>query len=267
MAGELTFRFEGLIRARDDSWEDFVGPLDAILLLLSRDKIEIQDLSISQLVEQYLAMLAEWESMDIEIATEFTVMASHLVYLKTRMLLAVGDGRDEEVDSLLLALQDRQRDDAYRRIKWAADLLAGQVSGFDYISKPPTPLDPRPYDYQHDAEHLRVAYLSLLDRMETANAPVIEAFAGIVGRERHPVGDSMETVLARTVRDGCVAFEALLADCSSRSQVISTFLALLELCKDGRIRPADEDEGLVFYAAEPRPDKPTLTTTQDSFTI
>ena len=248
MTEPMTFRVERLIRSRDDSWEDFEGPLDIILLLLSRDKIEIQDLSIAHLVEQYLETLAAWERMDMEIATEFTVMASHLVYLKTRMLLTVGDRRDEEIDTLLLALQKRQRDDQYRAIQWAADQLSPQAVGFDYLTKPLSALEDKQYLHHHRATDLRSAYLALAQRIELLNAPAIQAFAGIVGREHHPVGDGIDLLTRRLARDGRVSFSLLLRECESRSACIALFLAVLELCKDRRITPIDEQDELILVA-------------------
>jgi segregation and condensation protein A len=248
MTESIQFRVERLIRSRDDSWEDFEGPLDMILLLLSRDKIEIQDVSIAHLVEQYIATLAEWERMDIEIATEFTVMASHLVYLKTRMLLTVGDGRDEEVDTLLLALQKRQRDDRYRAIQWVADQLTPRAGGFDYITKPPSPHDDRQYRHRHSAADLRAAYMAFSERIELLNAPAIQNFAGIVGREHYPVSAGMDKLVERLTRDRKISFVSMLRECGSRSERIALFLAVLELCKDGRAAPVDEPGGLVLVA-------------------
>jgi segregation and condensation protein A len=248
MTEAMTFRVERLIRARDDSWEDFEGPLDMILLLLSRDKIEILDVSIAHLVEQYLAALAEWERMDIEIATEFTVMASHLVYLKTRMLLTVGDRRDEEVDTLLLALQKRQRDDQYRAIQWVADQLTPRAAGFDYLIKPLSVLDDRQYLRRHDARDLQKAYLAFTERIELFNAPAIQNFTGIVGREHYPVSAGMEKLTERLARDRKIPFVLLLRECGSRSECIALFLAVLELCKEGRATPVDEAGGLMLIA-------------------
>lgn len=71
--------------------EDFDGPLDVILLLLSKNKIEIQDISITSILEQYLNYLEEMKRMVMEIASEFIAMASHLMYIKTKMLLSLSD--------------------------------------------------------------------------------------------------------------------------------------------------------------------------------
>ena len=79
---EPKYRLEGVIRSRDEL-EDFEGPLDVILLLLSKNKIEIRDIQISSILEQYLAYLDEMKRLDLEIASEFIAMASHLMYIKS----------------------------------------------------------------------------------------------------------------------------------------------------------------------------------------
>ena len=93
------YHLQSVVHAKE-SLEDFDGPLDVILLLLSKNKIEIQDVSISSILEQYLAWLDERKRMDMEVASEFIAMASHLMYIKTRMLLIRGGkGRGRERDA------------------------------------------------------------------------------------------------------------------------------------------------------------------------
>ena len=76
---EPHYHLEGIVKTRSEEMEDFEGPLDVIVLLLSKNKIEIQDVSITAILEQYLAYLDEMKRLDIEIASEFITMASHLI--------------------------------------------------------------------------------------------------------------------------------------------------------------------------------------------
>ena len=75
------------MRSRAEEMQDFEGPLDLILYLLSKNKMEIQDISISLLCDQYISWLEQRQRMDLEVASEFVAMASHLVYIKTRSIL------------------------------------------------------------------------------------------------------------------------------------------------------------------------------------
>ena len=83
------FKLEKVVHSRSEEMQDFEGPLDLILFLLGKNKLEIQDISISLICDQYIAWLEQRQRMDLEVASEFVIMASHLVYLKTRMLLSL----------------------------------------------------------------------------------------------------------------------------------------------------------------------------------
>ena len=100
----LTFKLEGVVKSKNEM-EDFEGPLNLILLLLSKNKIEIRDIQISLILDQYIAYLEEMKSMDLEIASEFVAMASHLVYIKTKTLLAEDDQEVSELDELISSLE------------------------------------------------------------------------------------------------------------------------------------------------------------------
>lgn len=84
--GDPTYFLEGIIHDKSEM-ADFEGPLSLILLLLSKNKIEIRDIKISDILDQYLEYLNAMEKLDLEIASEFVQMASYLLYIKTRMLL------------------------------------------------------------------------------------------------------------------------------------------------------------------------------------
>ena len=88
---EPQYRLEGIVHTKTEQMEDFEGPLDVIFLLLSKNKIEIEDVSISAILEQYLAYLDEMKRLDMEIASEFITMASHLMLIKTKMLLSAAE--------------------------------------------------------------------------------------------------------------------------------------------------------------------------------
>lgn len=122
---EPVYHLEGVVHARAESLEDFDGPLDVIFLLLSKNKIEIQDVSISSILEQYLAYLDEMKRMDVEIASEFTAMASHLMLIKTKMLLSAAEQEEamSEMELLIQSLEQRQRKEAYGKIQGAAQFL------------------------------------------------------------------------------------------------------------------------------------------------
>ena len=85
------YHLEHVVKAKAENLEDFTGPLDLILHLLSKNKMEIQDIQIALILEQYLEWMDRRRELDLEVASEFVAMASHLVYIKTRMLLSIHD--------------------------------------------------------------------------------------------------------------------------------------------------------------------------------
>ena len=161
------YHLQSVVHAKE-SLEDFDGPLDVILLLLSKNKIEIQDVSISSILEQYLAWLDERKRMDMEVASEFIAMASHLMYIKTRMLLSEAEKAEaeSEMQELIASLQQRQRKDAYEQIKIAVQALALRNDiGLGMFPKPPEPLRrDQTYRYQHDRQDLLDALAAMQDR-------------------------------------------------------------------------------------------------------
>ena len=158
------FRLEGVVRTKDEM-SDFEGPLTLILQLLSKNRIEIKDISVSLILDQYLEYLDKMSEMDIEVASEFIEMAARLLYIKTKVLLS-GDREVDELEELILSLERIRRRDIYVRINAVTDELRRlYCTGSGFIEKPPEyfPADSE-YKYSHDKEELRAALLTLFDR-------------------------------------------------------------------------------------------------------
>ena len=97
--------------------EDFDGPLDLILHLLSKNKMEIKDIQISLILEQYLSWMDRRKELDLEVASEFVIMASQLIFIKTRMLLSIHDEKAlSEMEELIASLEEHQRHENYVKI-------------------------------------------------------------------------------------------------------------------------------------------------------
>ena len=239
------YHLDKVVRAKSEDMEDFDGPLDLILHLLSKNKIEIRDIQISLLLDQYLEWMARREELDMEVASEFVTMAAHLVYIKTRMLLSIDDEEAmSEMEQLIAALEEHKYHDSYLRIKAAVEPLGRRYEyGRDYITKLPEPIrKDKTYRYVHDKGDLLAALGSVLERAEEKLPPPASAFEGIVGREPYPVSDKARDILDRLVQFGVTRFRALFRTSRSRSEVVATFLAILELCRASRIRLAGTAE-------------------------
>ena len=232
---EPSYHLSGVMRTRDELPADFDGPLDVILLLLSKNKIEIEDVSITAILEQYLAYLDEMKRLDMEIASEFITMASHLMVIKTKMLLSASEQAEAESEMELLrqSLVERQRKEILEQIRQAVQFLEGRNEiGRGLFTKGP---ESRPresgYRYQHEPVDLARALAAAAERTRRRPPPPASSFQGIVGKEPFPVTRKAKEVIKRLVLHGIMRLRQLFRGCRSRSEVVATFLAVLELCK------------------------------------
>ncbi len=230
-----TYRLTGVIRTKEELLEDFEGPLDVILLLLSKNKIEISDISITSILEQYLAYLDEMQRMDMEIASEFIIMASHLMQIKTKMLLSYSEQTEaqSEMEALMESLRMRRNAGLRERLQVAVSALERRNElGLGMFVKVPEPFVPDgTYRYQHSPEDLVRAMQAMGERAERRLPPPVSAFAGVVGRPRYPVSKKAAQLLRNLMIQGTSRFRALFGKCRSRSEVVATFLAVLDLCR------------------------------------
>ena len=245
--GEPQYRLEGIVHTRSEEMEDFEGPLDVIFLLLSKNKIEIQDVSISAILEQYLTYLDEMKRLDMEIASEFITMASHLMLIKTKMLLSAAEQAEaeSELDLLRQSLVERQRKEAMESVRTAiAALEPRNEIGRCLFTKDPEPLKrDQTYRYQHVPADLRKALESIAERNSRQLPPPTVNFKGIVGKEPYPVTKKSAEVLRRLVLKGVERLKNLFKRNKSRSEIVATFLAILELCRTGSVTLEDDNSG------------------------
>lgn len=244
--GEPQYRLEGIVRSRD-MMEDFEGPLDVIFLLLSKNKIDIQDVSITAILEQYTAYLDEMKRLDMDIASEFITMASHLMLIKTKMLLSAAEAAEaqSELDILRQSLIERQRRDAMEQIRIAITVLEPLNDvGRCLFTKEPEPLKrDTTYRYRHEVSDMLRALEEISERNQRRLPPPTVNFKGIVGKERYPVTLKATEVIRTLVLRGIDRLKNLFRGNRTRSEIVATFLAILELCKTNTVRLEDDNSG------------------------
>ena len=245
--GEPKYRLEGIVHTRSDVMEDFEGPLDVIFLLLSKNKIEIQDVSITAILEQYLEYLEEMKRLDMEIASEFISMASHLMLIKTKMLLSAAEAAEaeSELDLLRQSLIERQRKEAIEQIRLAVSVLEprNDVGRCMFVKEPEPLRKDSTYRYQHDPVDLLRALDNIAERNQRSLPPPTVNFKGIVGKEPYPVTKKAGEVLRRLILRGVERLKNLFRGNRSRSEVVATFLAILELCRTNSVTLEDDNSG------------------------
>ena len=237
--GEPQYRLEGIVHTKSEVMEDFEGPLDVIFELLSKNKIEIQDVSITAILEQYLHYLDEMKRLDMEIASEFITMASHLMLIKTKMLLSAAEQAEaeSELDLLRQSLIERQRKEAMESIRSAIAILEPRNEiGRCIFTKDPEPLrKDQTYRYQHQSIDLLKALDMIAERNSRQLPPPTVNFKGIVGKEPYPVTRKTGELLRQLLLRGVEKLKTLFKGNKSRSEIVATFISILEMCKTGTV--------------------------------
>jgi segregation and condensation protein A len=244
---EPQYRLEGIVHTRNEGLEDFEGPLDVIFLLLSKNKIEIQDVSITAILEQYLAYLEEMKRLDMEIASEFITMASHLMLIKTKMLLSAAEAAEaqSELDVLRQSLIERQRREALDQIRMAVTVLEprNEVGRCLFVKQPEPLRRDSTYRYRHEPADMLSALDEIAERNQRRLPPPTVNFKGIVGKEPYPVTRKATELIRNLVLRGIERLKNLFRGSKSRSEIVATFLAVLELCKTNSVSLEDDITG------------------------
>ena len=215
----------------------FEGPLDLLLNLIAKNKLNIYDIEISVLLEQYTEKIKEMQEEQIDIASEFLEMASRLVYIKSTMLLPK---HEEEVEELKKELTGQLLE--YQECKRIAGVMAGLIT-FDNFCREPSQVD---YDMTYNRVHnpivLQEAYIRAAGRGKKKLPPPSEAFKAIVARRIVPVGSKIVHVLRLLRRNGNCRYSQMFITSKDKSELVATFLAILELVKGKRIRVEGDGE-------------------------
>ena len=216
--------------------EVFEGPLDLLLNLISKNKLNIYDIPISTLLEQYMAQIEAMQAADLDVASEFLEMAARLVHIKSVSLLP----KHEEEEELRRELTGQLLE--YQHCKEMAEKLRRQVS-FDAVVRPQAKI-PADYTYkrQHAPEEILSAYLSAMGRKRRMAPPSAEAFSGIVTKKIVSVTSQIIFVLRSLWKRRSVPFKELFRGKKDSSERIAAFLAVLELVKGKRLRVEGEGE-------------------------
>ena len=227
--------------------KEFEGPLDLLLHLISKNKVEITDIPISEITEQYMEYLEEMKRFDIEVTGDFLVMAATLLYIKSRLLLPKQKDEEDEEDPRT-ELVDRLIE--YAKYKEAVEFLSPrQESGKYYFDKSPEKIQlpkVRYIDMQFPVSLLFEAFANVMENHELKKPVKKEAFDVIVRREIVSVSDRIKYIFKAFKEKNEIKFEDFFQDVTTKAQAVSTFLAILELLSHGNLLLLAEENGLIF---------------------
>lgn len=218
--------------------EDFEGPLDLLLFLISKNKKNIYEIEIVSLIDQYVAVMHAAGAYEMDSASEFIEMAARLVQMKSFFLLPKSDEGErmrEELTGLLVE---------YSACRVVAQQLKEMADGVYIAVREPAEIElDSTYKLQHDVFLLEQAYTALMGRSQRKRQPRQEQFDPIVQTPFVSVTSRIVHVLRGLISGKVSKLRQLFVHAESRSQTVATFLAVLELMRAGRIT-IDADETL-----------------------
>jgi len=227
------FKLDGIIKDKDDML-DFEGPLTLINELLKKNKVEIRDISISAILEQYLKYLDDMVEMDLDIASEFIVMASYLTYIKTKMLLSTGE-EISELEQLLTSLEHLRRGEVYDQIKEIAQTLSGMYTRDGLMmAGPPEYFSPgSKYEYVHISTDLLEAIFNVIGKENLRLSSINRNETVVPSKVVYSISEKIDEVVKKLIRKKEMPINELFYACDSRTELIATLVAVLELCRVG----------------------------------
>jgi len=220
--------------------ESFQGPLDLLLHLIRKNELDIYDIPIAEITGQYLAYLEIMRELDLEVASEFLVMASTLMYIKSRMLLPVdeeeeeGEGEDPREELIRRLIE-------YQKYKRAAEELAGMpVLYHDIFVRPEGKAET---DISAEEPFIEATIFQLMDAFQGVLAEADRRTPVEVTRETFTMEDGIELIVSRLADQPSESFNGLFSGLDSRRKIITVFLGLLELIRRGRLIAVQADYG------------------------
>ncbi len=218
----------------------FEGPLDLLLFLIKKEKIDIYDIPIAYITGQYMEYLELMKLMDLDVAGEFVVMAATLIHIKSKMLLPPEEEEEEEE-----ALDPReelvQRLLEYKKFKEAASELGAMKERTKelYLRKGAGAKDK--VVAEDGTEYFEASLFDLITAFRTVLSSVSkEAFHQVI-KDRFSVGDKIHEIYHRLADEARIQFTSLFRNMTNKDEVIATFLAVLELMKMREVLVVQQD--------------------------
>jgi len=211
----------------------FEGPMDLLVHLIKKHEVDIYDIPIALITEQYLGYLEWMKAMNIDIAGEFLVMASTLTQIKSKMLLPVHEDENKDEDPRLEIIRPLEE---YLRIKSAAEKLGQR----DLLGEDTFLRNPGQEDYLRDREDavIDVGLFELIDAFQKILENISPVGRMEINADTITVRDRIVQIVDIFETRGSVTFDELFSKYADKSEVIVTFLAILEMVKLSLIRVA-----------------------------
>ena len=227
--------------------DNFEGPLDLLLYLVGKNKMNLYDINIMELIEQYTAAIQTMQADKLEVSSDFIDMAAHLVQMKSALLLP----RSPEAERMKAELTGRLIE--YSTCKQVAAELGSRARDLYTVAREPMPLvGAAEYTRRHDPNWLVQAWFNLMGRSTRRKKPTQERFEPLVTAPFVSVASRVAHMLRGMLKGTLCRMGQLFSPQESRSTNVATFLALLELIRAGRVRLDETGTLTMDRARRPR---------------
>lgn len=227
----------------------FEGPLDLLLALIKKNKVNIYDIPIAEILEQYMQVMDAMKETDLEVSSEFLVLAATLLQIKSKMLLPK-DEEDEDEEDPRTELVRRLVE--YRQIKESLGFFREhENAGADLFFKLPDAIERPPVRYsfaEMTADKLLEAYNASFFKLERKLPPPKRSFSGIVGHEKVSVRERVRRIWNGLISRGKMLFRDIFEEVTSKAEAVASFLALLEMVKMNKIAVEQESDKIGDYS-------------------
>ncbi len=228
--------------------DEFDGPLELLLKLVTQNKMDIYDIQITLIFDQYMEYVEEMREMNMDVASEFVAMAAELMVIKSRMLLPRQNEEEEDPRAeLARALAE------YKRIKEATTLMREQYAMYaGRMTKDTDEIAPITEELtDQDVALLENAFSRLLNRYrlrESQEKEPQKTFSELLKKRVTPVPQRIYSIMRYLYRHGKTDFEHVMLLSLHRSDLVASFMAILELVKAQRLLLTEDEDGEIYLA-------------------
>ncbi len=228
--------------------ESFEGPLELLENLIKKNKLDICKVSLIAITDQYIEYINNMEEMNLEVSADFLLVASNLLYIKSKALLPKHDEEEDDSEEIAQSLTEALKERARMKII-SERFRTMQFDGTFRFFKEEEKIEKRKVEQKFenlDINKLYDAFMTVLEKTQRRAPPPKSNFTGIVGREPVSVRDKAGKLIHKLRNTKKLRFEAIFEDAKHKNEVVAIFLAILELMKLNQILAYEEDEKIII---------------------
>lgn len=228
--------------------ETFEGPLELLENLIKKNKLDICKVSLIEITGQYIEHINRMEEMNLEISADFLLVASNLLYIKSKALLPKHDDEEDDSDEIAQNLTEALKERARMKII-SERFRTMQFDGTFRFFKEEEKIEKKKEEHKYenlDVTKLYSAFMTVLEKTQRRAPPPKSNFTGIVGREPVSVKEKAGSLIHKLRQTKKLRFEDVFEEAKHKNEVVAIFLAILELMKLNQILAYEENEKIII---------------------